>query len=80
MATSTSALSSLLSVGGLATGIDTKLDLFADMDELFAKLKGVNGPDLTVTAGQPLQFVMPAYQTGDQSVRVILNWLRLVKP
>jgi eukaryotic-like serine/threonine-protein kinase len=25
------------------------------------------------------RFVMPAFQAGDQSVRVILNWLRLVK-
>lgn len=26
------------------------------------------------------RFVMPAAEAGDQSVRVILNWLRLVKP
>ena len=26
------------------------------------------------------RFVLPALQTGDQSVRVVLNWLRLVKP
>ena len=26
------------------------------------------------------RFVMPTAETGDQSVKVILNWLRLVKP
>jgi Tol biopolymer transport system component len=26
------------------------------------------------------RFVMPATETGEQSVKVILNWLRLVKP
>jgi spermidine/putrescine transport system substrate-binding protein len=44
-----------------ATGIETKLDLFADMDELFAKLKGGNpGYDAIVVANDYLERMIKA--------------------
>ncbi len=44
-----------------ATGIEAKLDLFADMDELFAKLKAGNpGYDAVVVAGDYLERMVKA--------------------
>lgn len=44
-----------------ATGIETKLDLFADMDELFAKMKGGNpGYDAIVVANDYLERMIKA--------------------
>jgi spermidine/putrescine transport system substrate-binding protein len=53
-----------------ATGIEAKLDLFADNDELFAKLKGGNpGYDVIVPTNDMLERMIKANMVRAASIR-----------